>query len=184
MNVYQLTFDISDAEINLLKELCQALSPLKAAIETLGAEKADLLVAEKVFAFVIKKLSQLKTNIGKNLKERFFVRVKERRNHGLVHLFEYLKRPIFTDDDIDQFGVAIKPSNIVSLANNLANKYFVTCDSSNEQIQTSSSVIDELSEQQDSDCIVSSSIREELASFIEDAEKEAQGSWFPETLGT
>ena len=81
------TFDTSDAEINLLKELCQALSPLKAAIETLGAEKADLLVAKKVFAFVIKKLSQLKTNIGKNLKERFFFRVKERRNHGLVHLF-------------------------------------------------------------------------------------------------
>ena len=64
--------------------MCEALAPFKAAVDALASEDADLLLSEKVIAFVLKKLGELQSSISKNLIERFSAPVNERRNDELM----------------------------------------------------------------------------------------------------
>ena len=81
--------------------MCEALAPFKAAVNALASKDADMLLSEKIIAFVLKKLGELQSNISKDLIERFSIRIDERHNDQLVHLFEYLKKSSYIDQPED-----------------------------------------------------------------------------------
>ena len=99
---YELKKEIKMAMVN---EMCEALAPFKAAaVDALASKDADILLSKKIIAFLLKKLGELQSNISKDLIERFSIRIDERRNDQLVHLFEYLKKSSYIDQPEDHLG--------------------------------------------------------------------------------
>ena len=84
--------------------MCKALAPFKGAVDTLASKDAYMLLSEKIIACVLKKLGKLQSSISKDLIERFSVRIDERRNDKLVHLFEYLWKPSHIDQPEGHLG--------------------------------------------------------------------------------
>lgn len=66
-----IQFELTEEDMMIIKELCDALAPIKVAVEALSSEDADILLAEKVIAFTLKKLCEQGTKIGQELKSRF-----------------------------------------------------------------------------------------------------------------
>ena len=56
-------FDLSEKEVKKINEMCEAP-------DALASKDADMLLSEKIIAFVLKKLGKLKSNISKDLIER------------------------------------------------------------------------------------------------------------------
>ena len=90
-------FNISREELDKIKKICDTLVPLEMAVQYLCKENTDLILAEKVIVFAIKKLSDLKAPFGNALLESFKKHIQERRNVEVVHLLEYLKSPDFLE---------------------------------------------------------------------------------------
>ena len=97
-------FDLSEKEVKEINKMCEALAPFKAAVDALVSKDADKLLSEKIIAFVLKKLGELQSSISKELIERFSIRIDERRNDQLVHLFEYLKKSSYINQTEDHLG--------------------------------------------------------------------------------
>ena len=102
-----LEFSLSENELQKVNELCNALPPLKLAVENLSKQDATLLYADQMLQFVITKLSQQNSEIGQELKEAFEKRVLERRQTTLIHLLEYLDDPRFFELNYDAFRQGI-----------------------------------------------------------------------------
>ena len=68
-----------------INEMCEALAPFNTAVDALASKDTDMMLSEKIIAFVLKKLGELQSNISKDLIKRFSVRIDERRNDQLVH---------------------------------------------------------------------------------------------------
>ena len=60
-------FEFSDDELKKINELCEALAPMEMAVEYFCKDKADLLLAENVVMFTLKKLRDLDTKISEAL---------------------------------------------------------------------------------------------------------------------
>lgn len=116
-------FNVSDAELTKIKEICDALAPLEMAVQYLCEKNANIILAERVIAFVTKKLDDFKTQIGDDLSETFKKRVQERRNPNVVHLLEYLQSPVF-EQSHDQFGLSIRREEITALATKLYRRLY------------------------------------------------------------
>jgi len=86
-------FEFPNDELEKTKELCEALAPIEMVAKYLCTENADLLLAEKVVMFTLKKLREQGTEMSKILQEQFEIRVQERQNHELIHLLQYLRSP-------------------------------------------------------------------------------------------
>ena len=43
-----IQFELTEDDMMIIKELCDALAPIKVAVEALSSEDADILLAEKV----------------------------------------------------------------------------------------------------------------------------------------
>ena len=123
-----IQFELTEEDMMIIKELCDALAPIKVAVEALSSEDADILLAEKVIAFTLKKLCEQGTKIGQELKSRFEARIKERRNAELVHLLKYLKNASYLDQPQDQFGHKVKRPKIAALATNILQRLFLHYD--------------------------------------------------------
>ena len=89
--------EFSDDELKKISELCEALAPMEMAVDYLCKNKADLLLAENVIVFTLKKLRDLDTKIFMSLKEKFQIRMQERRNPQLIHLLKYLRSSNYLD---------------------------------------------------------------------------------------
>ena len=116
-------FDLYDQELATIKELC-ALAPLEIVVQYLCQEVADLVLAENVIAFTLKKLRDLSTPIGKTVFQKFEILVLQRRNIELAHLIECLKLADFLDETHDEFDVKIQKTKITTLATNLMKRLF------------------------------------------------------------
>ena len=57
-------FEFSNDELKKINELCEALAPMEMAVEYLCKDKANLLLAENVVMFTLKKLRDLDTKIN------------------------------------------------------------------------------------------------------------------------
>ena len=66
-------FDLSEKEMKEINEMCEALVPFKAVVDALASKDADMLLSEKIIAFVLKKLGELQSNTRKDLIKRFSV---------------------------------------------------------------------------------------------------------------
>ena len=65
-------FNLFEKEMKEIDEMCEALAPFKAAVDALASKDADMLLSEKIIAFVLKKLDKLQSNISKDLKDSAF----------------------------------------------------------------------------------------------------------------
>ena len=117
-------FEFSDDELKKINELCEALVPMEMAVEYLCKDKADLLLAENVVMFTLKKLRDLDTKISKALQEKYQIRVQERRNTELIHLLKYLRSFNYLDDYQDHFGNKISKTKIAALAISLLKRLY------------------------------------------------------------
>ena len=63
--------DFSNEELKKIQNMCKALAPYKVAVDTLSGEDIVLLLSEEAIAFGLKKLGGQKSEINKDLKERF-----------------------------------------------------------------------------------------------------------------
>ena len=106
--------------------MCKALAPFKAAVDALASKDADMLLSEKIIAFVLKKLGELQSNICKDLIKRINIRIDERRNDQLVHLFKYLKKPSYIDQPEDHLGHKVSRKKIAAMATSLLQRLFVS----------------------------------------------------------
>ena len=99
MDMVQLNvpFDLFEKEMKEINEMCEALVLFKAVVDALARKNADMLLSKKIIALALKKLGELQSNISKDIIERFSVRIDERRDDQLVHLFEYLKKSSYID---------------------------------------------------------------------------------------
>ena len=61
-------------------------------------------------------ISTTASEIGKNLSERFRVRIDERHNGELVYLFEHLIKHSYIDQLQDQFGQSVKRQQTATVA--------------------------------------------------------------------
>ena len=66
MTILQLDqeFNLDNEEFTMIKELFRVLSSLEMAVNYLCQESVDLILAENVVAFTLKKLRETKTLIG------------------------------------------------------------------------------------------------------------------------
>ena len=55
-------FDLYEKEVKKINEMCEAPDPFKVAVDALVSRDADMLLSEKIIAFVLKKLGELKSN--------------------------------------------------------------------------------------------------------------------------
>jgi len=60
-------FEFSNDELEKIKELCEALASIEMVVEYLCTENADLLLAEKVVVFTLKKLREQGAEMSKDL---------------------------------------------------------------------------------------------------------------------
>ena len=128
-------FDLSEKEVSekdlsekvkKINEMCEALAPFKAAVDAFSRKDADMLLSEKIIAFVLKKFGELQSNISKNLIERFSIRIDERRNNQLVQLFEYLKKSSYIDQPEDHLGHKVSGKKIAAMDTSLLQRLFVS----------------------------------------------------------
>ena len=119
-------FDLSEKEVKEMNEMCEALALFKAAVDALASKDADILLSEKIIAFLLKKLGELQSNISKDLIERFKIRIDERRNDQLVHLFEYLKKSSYIDQPEDHLEHKVSCKKIAAMATSLLQRFFVS----------------------------------------------------------
>lgn len=117
-------FDLSDQELDKIKDLCDALAPLEIATQYLCQEDADLILADKILAFTLNKLKDINTPIGNSLFQRFKIRIQERRNPEMAHLIRFLKYPDFMENSYDEFDIKIQKTKVTSLAINLIKRLF------------------------------------------------------------
>ena len=66
-------FDLSEKEVKEINEMCEALAPFKVAVDAFASKDAEILLSEKIIAFVLKKLGELQSNISKDLIKRFSI---------------------------------------------------------------------------------------------------------------
>ena len=104
-------FEFSDDELKKINELCEARAPMEMAVDYFCKDKADLLLAENVIMFTLKKLRDLETKISKALQKIFQTRVQERRNP-----LKYLRFSNYLGEYRDHFGNKISKTKIAALA--------------------------------------------------------------------
>ena len=163
-----IQFELTEEDMMIIKELCDALAPIKVAVEALSSEDADILLAEKVIAFTLKKLCEQGTKIGQELKSRFEARIKERGNAELVHLLKYFKNASYLDQPQDQFGHKVKHPKIAALATNILQRLFLHYDGNEdnpENLNVDGAIVVVDQEK-------SMTLAQELHAFVEDDETE------------
>jgi hypothetical protein len=119
-----LPFELTTTDLEKIESLCDALEPLKIAIEALGRMDADLLSSEKIIEFTRKKLEDANTEISLRIKDQFEIRIEQRRNVAIIHLMKYLESTSFLTFQTDQFGHKITRGKIVNQATSLLNRLF------------------------------------------------------------
>ena len=164
-------FDLSEKEVKEINEVCEALAPFKAAVDALASKDADMLLSEKIIAFVLKKLGELQPNISKDLTKRFSIRIDKRRNGRLVHLFEYLKKSSCIDQPEDHLGHKVSRKKIAAMSTSLLQRLFVSNESdevvSNEEQEVTTSNNGQETQTQ-------MTLAQELYAFVADDKNEEQ----------
>ena len=116
---------ITKAEIEILYDLIDVLEPVKHAVDGLCRRNATLLTTEWIHNFLFKTLSNSNSAYSASLKSHLEVRIKDRRNACLVHLFEYLHDPNFLmENKFDIFGEYGNKNKMYTLAATRMQKLF------------------------------------------------------------
>lgn len=80
-------------DVDTIKELVSALTPIQVTVETLSRNDIDLLKADIILEQLLLELKSLKFDIGKRLYQSVLSRVRERRLESLASISRYLNNP-------------------------------------------------------------------------------------------
>lgn len=84
---------IDNINFDALKDLLDAMKPIKLAVENLSREDSTLMSADTILKFMFEKLSFIKSDISKKLMENLKIRIDERLNTDVMDLLRSLKSP-------------------------------------------------------------------------------------------
>ena len=168
-------FDITEAEIETIKELIKALEPLEWLVKQLCHENANLLEAENLILFTLKKLEGQSSNISKTMLERFEARIAQRWEPKVIHTMKYLENPAFLSQKTDQFGNKISRKVILELITKLLQR-FTPNDEENANDTTEENEV-EISENIEENS--KETLSDEYAKFLKEAEKRSETKNLP-----
>lgn len=114
------TEQIDDDEITLLKDVMNALEPLKLAVKELSKRDSNLLASEGVLLFTLNELKTQDTAIANQLYTALKIRVSQRRNTELVSVLKYLKNKELTSTELPM----LSKKNVHKTIVDLITKYF------------------------------------------------------------
>ena len=86
----------NNVDFDALKDLLEAMKPIKLAIENLTREDPTLLSADMILEFMFEKLSLVNNEIRKKLVDNLRIRVNERLNTDVMNLLRCLKNSTIT----------------------------------------------------------------------------------------
>ena len=137
----------SDADIALLKQLCNVLRPVKKAVDHLNQRDANLLSAERINKIVFDTLHKLATDsenpnpFAQNFLDILKGKIELRRPSNLVHLMEYLHDPSYIKNTtMDYFGIKPQKKKIRDLAIELLGRLFSVEDTDENEGQNAASL--------------------------------------------
>ena len=136
-------FDFSSEELEKIKEICDALSPIEWAVMQLSRENSDLLQAESIIGFTVSKLRALGTELSEILLQSFLARINERRVPEMVHLMHYLRSYKYLQQKEDNLGFKISRYAVTNLATSLLKRlYPVQTEDENQSDSEQTKMID------------------------------------------
>lgn len=109
------TEQLGDDEIALLKDLMNALEPLKLAVNELSKRDSNLLTCEGVLVFTLKELKAQDSEIARELYTALKMRILQRRNTDLVSVLKYLKSKDLTSTELPMLSKKNVHKTIVDL---------------------------------------------------------------------
>lgn len=101
--------NFTEDELELLSSTILALQPVKAAVEQLCCEDANLFIADITLKFMIDELTSQNTVLSIELKEALLDRIKERRT-VYSDVLQYLHNPFPEESSGEDYGVFNKTS--------------------------------------------------------------------------
>lgn len=105
----QVKVNVTDDEMELVKEMLQALEPINAAVEHLCRQQCTLYEADVALHFMLEQLTSQGTNIALELCEALIDRIKERR-FEYADLYASLFNPSVKTSITNNFGIFFKTS--------------------------------------------------------------------------
>ena len=87
-------------------------------------ENVDLVRAERILNFSVRKLSEIDSPMSNLLKEKLELRIKERRDATTFQLLNYLQNPSYIEETFDCFGEIISKSAVRNLAISLLRRLY------------------------------------------------------------
>ena len=119
-----MVFPFNEEEMEMIRELCESLNHLEVAVNYLCKENMDMVKADQTISFTLSELGNLNTAISFDLMQSLGKRVRERRNAPLIHAMNYLAKPDFINNEIDEFGEAINKTEIRSVLTSLLERLY------------------------------------------------------------
>jgi hypothetical protein len=111
-------------DLEKMQDIWNSLKPIEVGIKTLGGKNVNLMDAEKIYAKVKHHLMAIGTPVALKLRDAFIKRIKERRNHTLIHLMYFLRIPNYWNFEKDRFDIPIIKEDIIKLATSLIGRLF------------------------------------------------------------
>lgn len=110
LNAFDL---INSVDFEALMSLKNALYPVEVAVKALSRKDANLSTADTIINFMLKKVSELNTDISSSLHKNLSKRVNERINSDVINLVRSLKDPCFAPS-----------KNVIQFAGKLGQRLF------------------------------------------------------------
>ena len=129
------TFNFTDEDLEKVKDIIEALTPVKLAVEKLCRRDATLVKAERVLELTLNSLKKSNTEISTQIHDGLVKRVMKRRNSKMIHLMHYLEDPDYLKERKDFFGVRIDENAVKTKAIALIKRLFFP---NNEPTETQS----------------------------------------------
>lgn len=117
-------FDFSNEDFELMKDIVDALEPFNFPVLNLCRKETTLVTAERTLELTLDILSNLDTEIAKELYEILSRRIKKQRNTGMIQPMEYLENPNYLQWPADAFGCKIDKTKIKNKAIKLIKRLF------------------------------------------------------------
>lgn len=87
---------VDNVDFDALKDLLDAMKPVKLAVENLSREDSTLMSADTILEFMFEKLSLMNSEISKKLMDNLKIRIDERWNADVMNLLRSLKNSTIT----------------------------------------------------------------------------------------
>lgn len=161
----QVKVNLTDEEMELVREMIQALEPINAAVEHLCRQQCTLYEADVALHFMLEQLTAQDTNIAHELCEALTERIKERR-FDYADLYAFLFNPTVKLSVSNNFGIFFKTtrSALIKQADEML-KRLNTENAARDAINESSSNVEEADDDASDNLTVKEKFEKRLQQF-------------------